>query len=128
MMNPIRNECSDMNKILIVDDDELTRSFLSKKLKIAGYSSITLDSGLDVIDKLRQNSISLVLLDILMDKKDGIETLKDIREQFHDIPVVTISTNAKYLPASIALGANAYIHKPIRMPELVGLVHSMVHH
>lgn len=115
-------------KILIVDDDRLLLSYVSKRLEIAGYDTIALDSAEAVMDILQQHDISLVLLDILMEWKDGIETLVEIRQDYKDLPVVTISTNAKYLPASTRLGADATLHKPIRMPELLGLVESIVHH
>lgn len=109
------------NKILIVDDDPGTREMLRLGLEQQGYAVLEADSGKKVMEILDQPRAQLVILDILMEEKEGIETLRDIRMSYPTIPVIMISSDSFYLTLSLKMGANEALEKPIDLRELYRL-------
>lgn len=106
--------------ILIVDDDELVRRTLSVLVESLGYHCLVAKDGFEALAVLRSTEIDLVLSDIVMPGKDGLELLKEIRED-HKSTDVIISTGyhekASYA-AVINAGAIDFIKKPIDQAEL----------
>ncbi len=102
-------------KILVVDDSAVIRRYLSKLLENAGYIVEVAKNGQEAIDKLRQNSFSLVTLDFEMPILNGIETLKIIMKEF-PTRVLMISSfttdNADITFEALQIGAIDYIPKP----------------
>lgn len=109
-----------MAKILVVDDELDFCEYLGKILSREGYSVINATSGQEALDKIQTEKPDLVLLDFLMPKMDGIETLEKIKQIDKDIIVimVTIVNDAKVAEKAIKLGAINYITKPINLDLL----------
>ena len=78
-----------MNKILLVDDDRELTSLLKELLEMEGFNVIVAHDGEQALDLL-DDSIDLLLLDVMMPKKNGIDTLKALR-QTHQTPVIMFS-------------------------------------
>lgn len=112
------------NVILVVDDDEMNlniaKMILEKKMPCR---VITATSGVQALEILSRQFVSLVLLDVLMPEMDGLETLEQIRadEKFEDLPVImlTATVDKDVIKKSIHLGVTEYIKKPFLPKELL---------
>jgi CheY-like chemotaxis protein len=105
-----------MATILIVDDNEQIRELLSSILKAEGHSVITADNGADGILAARKSLPALVLSDIKMPRKTGIELCKALKsdEKTKRIPIIMLSSagQMKEIEEALANGAGSYITKP----------------
>ena len=108
------------NDILIVDDDPTLRKLLSYYLKKAGYQVIEATNGQEAIDKCTDN-VGLVFMDIMMPEMDGIESLKVLQEQNHNLKIAMLSASGQITKAVEALkyGAFDYISKPFEPEDLI---------
>ena len=111
-MTPIR--------ILVADDEEALRELLCEQLTAQGYQTVTACDGEDAIQKLQNSSFALVLLDINMPKKNGLEVLKYIREQGMSTHVIMLTGRLGYSVGSesMKLGADEFITKPFDLNYL----------
>jgi two-component system chemotaxis response regulator CheY len=103
-------------KLLIVDDDKTTRKLLSLYLKGKGYEVVPAENGLDAIEKLGTESISLVVTDMNMPYMDGIELTKTLRSDsiLKNIPIIMVTTEADDDEKKKAFdaGVDDYLVKP----------------
>ncbi len=115
-----------MSKILIIEDEESIRRVLRKVLieEDSSYNIIEASDGEQAIEMVKKNKIDLVLCDIKMPKKDGIEVLKFLIKDYEEVPVIMISGHGDLETAveSMRLGAFDYISKP---PDLNRLLNSV---
>ena len=119
-----------MVKILIIDDEKDILESVSMLVETMGYESVTVDSGKKALEVLGKTEIDLVLLDILMPKMSGIETLKNIRadpklkdQEVIFLSVVSPSVNGK--GEIEKLKPLDYIEKPIdnvKFKEKIGKI------
>lgn len=107
--------------ILVVDDEERIRESVREILTDEGYRVIEVSDGSQVLEIIRKHHPRLVLLDIWMPKIDGIELLKEIKEQQPDVHVVMISGhgNIHAAVAATKLGAFDFIEKPLSLEGLL---------
>ena len=101
-------------KILIIDDDAQIRTLLSERLKFHQYRVITAEDGLDGLDKFKKEGADLVLLDLMMPKLDGIETLNRLRKEEPEAIVIMMTDFGTIEKAVEAMkkGAYDFIPKP----------------
>ncbi len=115
-----------MSKILIIEDEESIRRVLRKVLmeEDSSYNIIEAFDGNQAIEMVKKNKIDLILCDIKMPKKDGIEVLNFLIKDYQEIPVIMISGHGDLETAveSMRLGAFDYISKP---PDLNRLLNSV---
>src|SRR5678809_1491035 len=106
-----------MSRILIVDDEPGIRQSLKGAFEDEGFSTDTVASGEECLQKLEGTPFDLVLLDIWLPGIDGLETLRRLRERFPDIRVIMISGHATIATAVTAtkLGAYDFIEKPLSL-------------
>ena len=110
----------DNKKVLIVDDNNLNIKVASKILKEFNLIIESAYSGQECLDKVKNNNYDLILMDIMMPKMSGVETLKKLKENSINTPVVALTADAiqgqsnKY----IEVGFNDYLSKPIQKNEL----------
>ena len=107
-----------MKRILVIDDDPMIRIVIRAGLEDEGYEIFELESGTHALDTITSQAIDLVILDILMDGKEGIETITDIRKISRNLPVIVMSSSSLYLDCAMDLGANHAINKPIKLNDL----------
>jgi DNA-binding NtrC family response regulator len=108
-------------KILIVDDDPVTRSLLSKRLAKAEYEVETAENGLDAIRMIAAKYYDVVLTDLMMPGGvDGIGVLESAKENNLKTEVVLITAHGSIDNAIVAMkkGASDYLQKPINFDEL----------
>lgn len=104
-------------KIMIVDDCPTTRKLLGLYLRGKGYELVFAENGLDAIEKLARENISLILSDLNMPYMDGIELLRSVRSDpnLSHIPflMVTTESDEEEKKRAIDSGANGYLVKPV---------------
>jgi len=102
--------------ILVVDDNPTNLDLLSRRLKRQGYHPITVDSGKKALDYLENNSIDLVLLDLVMPEMSGTDVLTVIRQspKLRNLPVIILSAHddMDIIVKCVLLGADDYLFKP----------------
>ncbi len=110
-------------KILVVEDDGVLRDVLMEKLKISGYIPVGAEDGEIAMVKIKEEKPDLILLDILMPKKDGMEVLEEMHAdtEMKKIPVIIISNSGQPVEIERAkkLGARDFLIKAIFDPNEV---------
>ncbi|MBF0539306.1 MAG: response regulator [Nitrospirae bacterium] len=86
-------------RVLIVDDDIVTRKFLSLVLERNGYGVVMAENGVEGFDKAKEIKPDLIVLDVMMPRRNGISTLQGIRSDpdLRDIPVIMLSSIASFI-------------------------------
>jgi DNA-binding response OmpR family regulator len=110
-----------MALILIVDDEVNSARLVSMAVAMMGHESVEAYNGDDAVEVIAKNRPDLVILDYMMPGKNGLETLKDIREEFGGAPPVYVLTAAQdlYLKEKVLhSGANGCFTKPINLETL----------
>lgn len=119
-----------MKKILVVDDDSSIRTLLSINLTAEGYDVATVENGVEALLYLETNTVSLVILDIMMPEKDGWEVCKAIRDNEGEFHLKILMLTARDTPrdkiiGKALLGADEYVTKPFDITEIIQLVGRM---
>jgi two-component system response regulator BaeR len=115
------------NRVLIVEDEPKLASLLSDYLQSSGYKTETIMDGLQVIPALKQNMASLMLLDVMLPGKDGMEICKEVR-RFSEIPIIMLTARVEEIDRllGLELGADDYICKPFSPREVVARVKAVM--
>ncbi|PJF27995.1 MAG: hypothetical protein CUN53_01955 [Phototrophicales bacterium] len=102
--------------ILVVDDNEMNRDVLSRRLERQGYRVVTAEDGILALEAVRSEAFDLVLLDIMMPRMNGYEVLEALKRDplQKAIPVIVISAmdDLESVVRCIELGADDYLFKP----------------
>ena len=116
-----------MYNILVVDDDKEIVNAIEIYLSQEGYNIIKAYDGEEALEKLKENEIHLIILDIMMPNKDGIETLQEIRKD-KTIPVIMLSAKSEDYDkiSGLNTGADDYVTKPFNPLELIARVKSNI--
>jgi CheY-like chemotaxis protein len=111
--------------ILVIEDDEDIRQMICDILDDEGHQTLQAANGVEGIDVLRRYpEIGIIITDLLMPEKEGIETITEIRKDFPRIRILAISGGGicmpeNYLNLAKAMGANATLSKPFGRRELL---------
>jgi CheY-like chemotaxis protein len=121
-----------MARILIIDDDELIRGTVQRILAQAGHEPVLAVDGEDGLRQFHRQQFDLVLCDVFMPRKEGLETVREIRQLSAGIPIISMTgsipagdngrLDPDFLRMSGALGATRTIAKPFRSRQLLALV------
>ena len=116
------------DKILIVEDDEAIATGLSLNLKLAGHASLIARDGEDAIHHAQSEDFSLILLDINLPKKNGLEVLSALRAADNLVPVICVSAREGEYDkvAALRLGADDYVTKPFGLAELLARIEAVL--
>lgn len=115
-----------MKTILVVDDDDNLRLILKHHLEGFGFSVIESSSGDGVVGMIAEHKPVACLIDIVMDEKEGIETIVEITSTLASPPrIIAISSNPMYLDLVGELGADGILQKPISRPALQGKLNEL---
>ncbi len=112
-----------MKKVIIVEDEEILRNLLHRKLTAEGYSADIAENGEEGLKKIRENRPDLILLDIVMPKMGGFEMMEEIQkdESISGIPVIIVSNSGQPVEIDRAqkLGARDWLVKTEFDPQEV---------
>lgn len=116
-----------MQTVLVCDDDEAILESLRIYLDNEGYNVITAVDGADALEKVRQNEIHCVVLDIMMPRLDGLKATLKMREKYN-FPIILLSAKSEDTDkiAGLGFGADDYVTKPFNPLELVARVKSQI--
>lgn len=114
-------------KVLVVDDDKEIRDAIEIYLKNEGISVMKAKDGIEAIEILNEQTIHLIVLDIMMPRLDGISTAFKIREE-KNIPIIMLSAKSEDTDKILGLqvGADDYVTKPFNPLELIARVKSQL--
>jgi CheY-like chemotaxis protein len=132
ILPPTLSNClSKMANVLVIDDEPVTRMVVCAVLESAGHTVCEAADGNGGLAMFHANSPDLVITDILMPGKDGIETIRDLRAINPEIKIIALSGDVQFdgpgiLKAARLLGANEVIEKPFGNDELLRIVEQML--
>lgn len=110
-------------KVLLVEDNEINRDMLIRRLSRAGYTVVAAGDGAEALDKMRAEHPALVLLDMNLPVKDGWTTCQEARSDavLSDIPIIALTAHAMASDRehALSIGCNDYATKPIDFPDLL---------
>jgi len=111
-----------MRKILVVEDDSRMREFIKIYIENSNYECLQAENGEEALEKI-SNSVSLVLLDLMMPKLDGFHVCKKIREEY-EIPIIILTALNEELAEvkCYEMGADDYITKPFKAKVLMAKI------
>jgi len=112
-----------VQRILVVDDDRLSREFLTEAVQSLGYQAIAATSSQDALELIRSKQPDLVLSDLRMPEVDGIELIKQVNDEWPELPTVLITAHGTVESAVQAMrnGASDFLLKPTS-PEALEIV------
>jgi diguanylate cyclase (GGDEF)-like protein/PAS domain S-box-containing protein len=123
---------SQTSRLLIVDDNELNRDMLARRLARKGYEIVLAASARELPQRVKEEAIDLVLLDIEMPEISGLEALKTLREIYSaiELPVimVTAKDQSEDVVKALDLGANDYVTKPIDFAVALARIGTQLSH
>ena len=120
-----------MHKILIIDDEHEILLMLKKMLERAGYLVDLALDGKDGMELLGKDNFSLIITDIIMPEKEGLEIILEIRKTYPDIKIIAISGGGRlspegYLESARHMGASRVFQKPFTQKEIIGAVNDLL--
>lgn len=116
-----------MSRVLIVEDEPKLASLVADYLKAAGYEAHCIDNGLEAIPWVKSNQPDLLVLDLMLPGRGGLEICKELRT-FSDMPVIMVTARVEEVDRLIGLeaGADDYLCKPFSVRELVARVKALL--
>jgi two-component system response regulator BaeR len=116
-----------MTMILIVEDEQKLAELLKDYLAQSSFDTTILDNGNDVIPYVRENKPDLVILDLMLPGRDGMEICKEIRT-FSNLPIIMVTARVEEIDRllGLELGADDYVCKPFSPRELVARVKAVL--
>jgi diguanylate cyclase (GGDEF)-like protein len=116
--------------VLVVDDDEMARDVISRRLERVGYAITTAAEGHEALELIARQQFDLVLLDLNMPGMSGFQVLQAIRRlhSVTDLPVVMVTStdDSASIVEALELGANDYVTKPIDFPVALARVRTQL--
>ena len=113
-----------MTRILIAEDEERIAAFIEKGLKASGYATEIVGEGGEALTQARSGKYDLLILDLGLPGRDGLDVLESLRAEGTAIPVVilTARNTTREVVAGLEGGADDYVTKPFRFEELLARV------
>lgn len=113
-----------MKKILVIDDEAAIRVLLAKILDREGFFVITASDGKEGMKLFRKEPADLVVTDLIMPEKEGVEIIIELRKEYPGVPVIAISGGGRnspesYLNMAKLLGACAVLEKPVQKEKFL---------
>jgi DNA-binding response OmpR family regulator len=120
-----------MAKILVLDDEAAIVLMIKKMLEKAGHDVDMALNGRDGMILFEQNKPDLLITDIIMPEKEGLETIFELRQKYPDLKIIAISGGGRispegYLPGAKLLGADMVFPKPLDQKEFMQAVDTLL--
>lgn len=116
-----------LTTILVVDDEKPLRDFVRRNLEIRGYNAPTASNGIEALQIFQSKNINLVILDLMMPRLDGLDTIRRIRQD-SQVPIIVLSALGEEEDKirALNLGADDYLTKPFGVGELLARVQAVL--
>jgi DNA-binding NtrC family response regulator len=116
-----------MVKILVIEDDDSFRSVLVQMLERAGYEVLSAENGNQALKYCQESNPDLVLTDIIMPDKEGLETIQELLNLCPKLKIIAMSGGGRfgpnsYLPLAAKFGAKRTLQKPFMRDELLSTI------
>ena len=117
-----------MKKILIIEDDPAIRTGISESLTNEGYSTSEADTGTIGFELAHKSNFDLIILDLILPGKDGIEICKDLRSDGVKTPIIMVTSRKEEVDKILGLeiGADDYVTKPFSIRELLARIKALI--
>lgn len=115
------------SKILVVEDEVKIANLLRDYLEQSGYAAHCIDNGLEVVEYVKTNGCDLILLDLMLPGKDGLEICREIR-QFSQVPIIMVTARVEEIDRLLGLeiGADDYVCKPFSPREVIARIKAVL--
>ncbi len=116
-----------MRKLLIVDDNKQITSILEEYAKKEGYKTVIAYDGIEAMEKFQSENPDIILLDVMMPKKDGFSVCREIRKD-SNVPVIMVTARGEDYERIMGLeiGADDYIVKPFSPGEVMARIKAIM--
>jgi DNA-binding response OmpR family regulator len=117
-----------MERIAVIDDDDSIRASVVNNLGLEGYEVVTASNGQEGIALIEENQPNLIVLDVMMPKKDGLQVCKEIRNKGISTPLILLTARSAEVDKvlGLELGADDYLAKPFGMLELIARIKALL--
>jgi two-component system alkaline phosphatase synthesis response regulator PhoP len=117
-----------IGRVLVVEDDDAIATGLALNLKLAGHAAVIARDGVDALALTEAEDFGLILLDINLPKKNGLEVLTALRTADNLVPVIVLSAREREFDkvAALRLGADDYVTKPFALAELLARIDAVL--
>jgi len=120
-----------MTRILVVDDEELVRETLCFMLEEAGFEILEAADGVEALHVFDEHEVDVVVTDIFMPEKEGLETITELRQRKPDVKIIAISggggdVNLDYLEFAKTFGASSVLTKPFLREQVLSAVKAIL--
>ena len=120
-----------MVRILVIDDDEQVLDMLYESLTREGYDVLKASNGEQGLRLYREESVDLIITDLIMPKKEGIETIIELRQDFPDVKIIAISGGGRagtkdYLHMAKIFGVQRTFTKPVAREQLLEAIKELI--
>lgn len=118
-------------RILVVDDEALIRGLLRQAFETNGYEVVEASNGSEAVRIFRESQIDLVITDIIMPDKEGLESIMDLKELDQDVKIIAMSGGGRlephsYLQMASKFGAQRVFQKPLSITSLLAAVKELL--
>jgi CheY-like chemotaxis protein len=117
-------------RILLVEDNELNRDMLSRRLTRRGYEVMVAIDGADAVEAVKRDRPDIVLMDLSLPVMDGLEATRTIRAdaQIRMTPIIALTAHAleRDRHAAMEVGCNAFETKPLNLNQLLGKIEALI--
>ncbi len=119
-----------MSHILIAEDEPRIATFLEKGLRSNGFTTVAVGNGSEALELTQNHSFDLLILDLGLPEKDGLEVLEELRGQGQSLPIIILTARDDIHDkvAGLEGGADDYVTKPFRFEELLARVRVRLRH
>ena len=120
-----------MRKVLVIDDEPYILLMLKKMLEKAGYEVDLASNGKEGLELFEKESADLVITDIIMPDKEGLEIIMEMKKKRPNLKIIAISGGGRispesYLECAAHFGASRVFQKPFKQKELVAAVNELI--
>ena len=117
-----------MNKVLLVEDEEGLIITLSDRLKSEGFEIVVSKNGVEGFETAMKNSFDLIILDVMLPKKNGLDVCRDLRKEGVETPILMLTAKGETIDKvlGLKLGADDYMTKPFEVLELLARIEALL--
>ncbi len=125
---------ADQPLILLIDDDVTLLRTMGAQIRLEGFDTVLSSTATEAIEILNNQAIDLVVMDLFMPDRDGIETITEIQTHWPDLPIIAISGGWRTIGAdnilemALAIGARSALAKPFDRATLIAAIRAALPH